>query len=206
MNNIKALIVVDVQNDFCPGGALAVNEGNKIIPVINSIIDKFDIIISTQDWHPANHISFASTHENKKINEHIIIGGITQALWPDHCVQGTEGADFAKDLNTKKFNLILRKGMDPNLDSYSAFLENDQKTETGLHGYLNAMSVSQLHICGLATDYCVFFSAMDSVKYGFKTILLVNASKGIDIPFGNLNKRLKQMKDNGIAIKNTNEL
>jgi nicotinamidase/pyrazinamidase len=202
----KALVVIDLQNDFCPGGALPVADGNKIIPVINSVMEKFDVVIGTQDWHPQNQISFASNHKGKSPNDQIDLNGLTQILWPDHCVQGTPGAEFNKALNTNKFNIILRKGINPEIDSYSAFKENDRRTETGLHAYIKALNISEVHFCGLATDYCVYYSAMDSVKYGFNTYVIVDASAGIDFPAGNISAAISDMKQNGIRIINSNEL
>jgi nicotinamidase/pyrazinamidase len=202
----NALIVIDLQNDFCPGGALAVYDGDKIVPVINSIMDKFDVVIGTQDWHPQKQVSFASNHSGKKIYDQIEIDGLTQTLWPDHCVQGTHGAEFYKALNSVRFNLILRKGMSPKIDSYSAFLENDKKTETGLNGYLDVLNVNDVYLCGLATDYCIYFSAMDSVKYGFNTFVLLDACRGIDVPEGNIDKCVKDMTGKGIKIIKTGDL
>ncbi|MFH0975044.1 MAG: bifunctional nicotinamidase/pyrazinamidase [Spirochaetota bacterium] len=204
--NKKALIVIDVQNDFCPGGALPVNDGDRVVPVINSIIHKFGIITGTQDWHPQKHVSFASNHKGKNIYDQMEINGVRQTLWPDHCVQGTRGADFHKDLDSVKFDLILRKGADPDIDSYSAFLENDKETETGLHGYLNALNVRDVFLCGLATDYCVNFSARDSAKYGFSTSVIIDACKGIDVPAGNIDKCVKNMKAMGIKILKASDL
>ncbi len=204
--NKKVLIIVDVQNDFCPGGALPVNDGDKIIPVINRIIDKFDIIIGTQDWHPQDQISFASNHKGKSPYEQIDLDGVVQTLWPDHCVQDTPGSDFHKALHTVKLNIILRKGTNPKIDSYSAFLENDKKTETGLHGYIKALNIIEVYICGLATDYCVYYTARDSVNYGFSTHVIIDASAGIDLPAGNINAVIGDMKKNGIKIINSNEL
>ncbi len=205
-NSKKALVVIDVQNDFCPGGALAVNDGDKIVPVINGIMDKFDTVIGTQDWHPQSHLSFASVHKGKNIYDQMNANGIMQTLWPDHCVQGTRGADFHKDINSIKFNCIIRKGTDPSIDSYSAFLENDKRKETGLHGYLNALGIKNVYLCGLATDYCVYFSAMDSVKYGFNTAVLINACRGINVPEGSIDKCVKEMKSAGIRIIETGDL
>jgi nicotinamidase/pyrazinamidase len=202
----KALIVIDVQNDFCLGGTLAVNYGDKIVPVINSIMDKFNVIIGTQDWHPQTHVSFASNHKGKNVYDQIDADGIMQTLWPDHCVQGTRGADFHKNINNNKFNCIIRKGANPKIDSYSAFLDNDKKTATGLHGYLDAHDVKDVYLCGLATDYCVYFSAMDSIKYGFDTFVLLDACRGIDVPEGNINSCVKEMTGKGIKVINTSDL
>lgn len=206
--NGKALIVVDVQNDFCPGGALAVKDGDKIVPLINSIMKKgiFQTVIATQDYHPRNQVSFASNHKNKKEFEQVEINGIKQTLWPDHCVAGTRGAEFHPDLESSAFNLILRKGTNPPVDSYSVFLENDKKTETGLHGYLQALHITDIYICGLATDYCVYYSAMDALQYGFKTGVLVDACRGIDVPAGSVDSALARMKDAGIKIMDSGRL
>ncbi|MBN2042158.1 MAG: bifunctional nicotinamidase/pyrazinamidase [Spirochaetes bacterium] len=206
MSKKTALIIVDVQNDFCPGGSLEVKDGDKIVPVINSIINKFDIAVATQDWHPEMHISFASSHKGKNVFDLVEVNGVDQIMWPDHCVQGTAGAELHKDIDTKKISLILRKGMDPHLDSYSAFTENDKKTITGLHGYLNAMQVSDVYICGLATDVCVYYTAMDSVKFGFNTSVLTDASRGIDNPAGSLDKTLEDMKAKDIKVITTSEI
>jgi nicotinamidase/pyrazinamidase len=201
----KALIIVDVQNDFCPGGALPVPEGDKVVPVINQIVWKFDKVIATQDWHPENHISFAATH-NKNPYEVVKIGGIEQVLWPKHCVQGSYGAEFHKDLSLKKVNLILRKGTSVNLDSYSAFFENDKCTETGLHYYLKGLGVREVYLCGLATDYCVYYSAADSVRLGFGTYVIIDGCRGVDVPPGNIEKVIKDMMDRGIKIIESKEL
>ena len=202
----KALLVVDIQNDFCPGGALPVKEGDRIVPVVNSIMPEFNVIIGTQDWHPQNQVSFASNHKDKNVYSQIDIDGMPQTLWPDHCVQGSSGADFHRDLDTVRFNVIVRKGTNPGIDSYSAFLENDKKTGTGLHGYLDALKVKDVYICGLATDYCVYFSAMDAVKYGFNTTVILDACKGIDVPEGNIDKCIKDMQSAGIRILNAGEI
>jgi nicotinamidase/pyrazinamidase len=201
----SALIIIDVQNDFCPGGILAVPEGNQIIPLINHIIEKFNLVVATQDWHPRNHISFASRW-GKKPHEMLNINGLVQVLWPDHCVPGTKGADFHPDLNTDKVNLILRKGTNPELDSYSGFFENDHKTSTGLGYYFKGLNIKDLYICGLATDYCVFFTAMDAVRMGFQTYVILDASRGIDYPTHNLEYTLQQMRQEQIRLLNSSDL
>ncbi|MCS7227482.1 MAG: bifunctional nicotinamidase/pyrazinamidase [Endomicrobia bacterium] len=195
----KVLLIIDMQNDFCPGGALAVPDGDQIVPVINKIINKFDKVVATQDWHPKNHISFASTH-NKNVGETISIKDKLQVLWPDHCVQGTYGAQLHPELNTEKIALILRKGMNPEIDSYSAFLENDQKTETGLHYWFKGLGINEIYICGLALDYCVYYSACDAVKFGFKTFVIIDATKGVDIPKGNIDRAVAHMSSLGIEL------
>jgi nicotinamidase/pyrazinamidase len=197
---MKALIIIDVQNDFCPGGALAVQGGDEVVPVINAIIWKFNRVVATQDWHPGNQISFASNHPGKKPFDEIDLNRYRQTLWPDHCVQGSPGADFHPDLNTVLVDLIVRKGTASDVDSYSAFLENDRKTKTGLDGYLSSIGAKELFICGLATDYCVYYSAMDALKFGFTTSVIIDACRGIDMPAGTVTKLVNEMRNAGIQI------
>jgi len=201
-----ALIIVDVQNDFCPGGALAVDEGDQVVAVINRIAPAFDVVVATRDWHPNDHVSFASNHEGREIGDQIEIDGLEQVLWPDHCVQGTKGADFHPDLDTRPINLILHKGTNSRLDSYSGFLETDHRTSTGLAAYLEGLDVSEVTVCGLATDYCVFFTAMDAVDAGFETRLVTDASRGINQPEGNLGKAIDEMKAAGVRFLTSAEL
>ncbi len=199
------LVIVDVQNDFCPGGALAVAEGDSVVPVINSISFLFDKVVATQDWHPVGHVSFASTH-NKNPFELISIGGVEQALWPDHCVPGTPGADFHQDLDLRHVDLIVRKGTNPLVDSYSTFLENDKKTETGLRYYLQGLGLTDLYFAGLATDYCVYFSAVDALSFGFHVSVILDATRGVDVPAENVEKTVDDMKKRGIRILNHESL
>ena len=177
---MKALIIVDVQYDFLPGGSLAVAKGDEIIPVINYIQKDYDLLVATQDWHPDNHLSFASQHEGKLPFEVIDLFGLEQVLWPDHCVQGSYGAEFSADLNMNRVEAIFRKGMERNIDSYSGFFDNGKRKDTGLAGYLKARKVDEVHICGLAADYCVYFTAMDALAEGFKTSIISKATKAID--------------------------
>ncbi|ABM44439.1 hypothetical protein H704_00867 [Bartonella bacilliformis Peru38] len=195
----KALIVVDVQNDFLPGGALAVLQGNTILPTINDLITRFDHVILTQDWHPKGHLSFASSHPDKSPYDMINLDYGPQILWPDHCVQGTKGADFHQSLNIDKAQLIIRKGHNRKIDSYSAFFENDQKTPTGLQNYLKEHSFTKLIMCGLATDFCVAFSALHAVQCGFQVSVVLNACAGIDVN-GSLNIMLKTMHEAGVEL------
>jgi nicotinamidase/pyrazinamidase len=195
----RALIVVDVQYDFCPGGALPVARGDEAIFVINRITHRFDRVVATQDWHPRNHVSFAGTH-NRKPFEVIRIDGMEQALWPDHCVQGTHGAQLHKDFDTNDVDLIVRKGTDPAIDSYSAFIENDSKTATGLHYYLRGFAIPDVYICGLATDFCVYHSAMDARRLGFSVSVILDATRGIDVPTGSLAAAVENMKASGIRV------
>jgi nicotinamidase/pyrazinamidase len=176
-----ALLVIDVQNDFCPGGALAVAEGDAIVPTINALAQKFEHVILTQDWHPPQHISFASTH-NKKHYETIHAPYGSQTLWPEHVLQHTEGAAFHPALHVPHAELILRKGFRRHIDSYSAFLENDHRTATGLAGYLRERGLQRLFLCGLAYDFCVRYSAIDGKALGFETIVMEDASRPVALP------------------------
>lgn len=177
---MKALIIVDIQNDFIPGGALAVPEGDKVITVVNEIQKNFGLIVATQDWHPSDHKSFASRHTGKKVFEKTLLHGLEQVLWPDHCVQGTTGAQFHPALQMNKVEAIFRKGMDPEIDSYSGFYDNGHRKSTGLAGYLRERSVEEVHVCGLAGDYCVFYTAKDALMAGFRTYLVQDATRSIN--------------------------
>ncbi|MDB9971295.1 bifunctional nicotinamidase/pyrazinamidase [Alphaproteobacteria bacterium] len=176
------LLIIDVQNDFCPGGSLAVKEGNKIIKNINSIQEKFKNVVLTQDWHPKNHSSFVTEYKDKEVFSSIKMPYGNQTIWPSHCVQGTNGAEFHKDLNTLKANTIIRKGFRREIDSYSAFWENDRVTPTGLEGNMKSMGIKRVFVCGLALDFCVAFSAIDSTISGFETFVIMNATKPVDLP------------------------
>jgi nicotinamidase/pyrazinamidase len=179
---MKALIIVDMQNDFLPGGELSVEKGDEIIHVVNRLQDSgyFDLIIATQDWHPKDHGSFASNHTGKKPFEKTTLSGLEQILWPDHCVQGTEGAEFSKLLDVKNIEAIFRKGMDKNIDSYSGFFDNGKLKDTGLAAYLKGRNVNELFVAGLAGDFCVFFTSMDAIDTGFKTTLIEDATRSIN--------------------------
>jgi len=201
-----ALLVVDVQVDFCPGGNLPVPEGDETVPVINRLIRKFRRIIATQDWHPQNHVSFASNHPGSSPFDAIRLREGEQILWPDHCVPGTPGAEFHPDLDTLAFDLIVRKGMDPSLDSYSAFFENDHETPTGLHFYLNGMNIDTVYVVGLALDVCVFYTVMDALKLGYQTTVVEDACRGIDTPAGSLRARLDEMAAAGAHILKAGEV
>lgn len=177
---MNALIIVDIQHDFLPGGALAVPHGGEIIDVINRIQADYDLVVATQDWHPAGHKSFASSHPGRKPYELIDLHGLPQTLWPDHCVQGTAGAALSEALDTKRIEAIFRKGMDVEIDSYSGFFDNGRRKATGLAGFLHDRNVSSVDVCGLAADYCVFFTAMDALDAGFSAVILDHASRAID--------------------------
>ncbi|KRS13073.1 nicotinamidase [Roseovarius atlanticus] len=195
----KALIVIDVQNDFCPGGALAVEGGDRVVAGINTMMRDAGAVILTQDWHPAGHSSFASSHEGKAPFEVIDMPYGSQVLWPDHCVQGTQGADFHPDLETDRADMIVRKGYNPAIDSYSAFYENDHETPTGLHGYLRSRGMTELVMVGLATDFCVSYSAVDAARLGYPVTVLRDLCRGIDLD-GSLEIALKDMSAAGVAL------
>ncbi|GAA0190761.1 bifunctional nicotinamidase/pyrazinamidase [Fulvivirga kasyanovii] len=177
---MDALMIVDIQNDFTPGGSLAVPQGDEIIPVVNELQKSFELVIATQDWHPREHKSFASNHPGKKPFETTTLQGLEQILWPDHCVQGTTGAEFHAGLHLNKVEAIFRKGMDTEIDSYSGFYDNGHKKSTGLAGYLRERKVKNVYICGLAADFCVFYTAKDALKEGFGTYMIEDATRAID--------------------------
>ncbi|NOD33178.1 MULTISPECIES: bifunctional nicotinamidase/pyrazinamidase [unclassified Ruegeria] len=193
-----ALLVIDVQNDFCPGGALAVAGGDEIVAPINAMMDDFDAVILTQDWHPAGHSSFASSHDTKNPFDLIDMPYGPQVLWPDHCVQGSQGAAFHPDLRVDG-DLILRKGFRRAIDSYSAFFENDHKTPTGLKGYLETRGVNRLTLVGLATDFCVHYSAVDAAQLGFDVTVQMDACRAIDMD-GSLAAAERAMRDAGVTL------
>jgi len=195
----KALIIIDVQNDFCPGGALAVDEGDKVVPVINRLMGEFDHVIMTQDWHPADHSSFASQHAGKAPFEDIEMPYGTQRLWPDHCVQGSPGADFHPELDWTRAEMVIRKGFRKAIDSYSAFFENDHRTPTGLSGYLRERGLDDLTFVGLATDFCVAYSALDAVVEGFSARVVLEACRGIDMD-GSVAAMVARMREAGVMI------
>lgn len=196
----EALIVIDVQNDFCPGGALAVAGGDEIIDRINGLMDNFPTVVFTQDWHPADHASFAANHPGAAPFSLTQMPYGPQVLWPTHCVQGTEGAAFHPRLRTDPAQLVIRKGFRPQIDSYSAFFENDQNTPTGLDGYLRSRGVTRLTLVGLATDYCVAYSALDAVRQGFSTTVLEGACRAIDLD-GSLAGARDKMRAAGVALE-----
>ncbi len=199
MTKIEALLVIDIQNDFCEGGALAVAGGSDIVDPVNKLMNEFDITVFSQDWHPANHSSFASNHAQKNPYEVIEMPYGPQVLWPEHCMQGSHGAEFHEDLNANAAHLIFRKGFRTDIDSYSAFYENDQETVTGLHGYLKSRDVNALTIVGLALDFCVYYSAMDARKLGYDVTVESAACRAIDLD-GSLDAALEAMKTAGVLV------
>lgn len=186
---MKALILIDIQNDFIPGGSLEVPGGDEIIPVVNELQEKFDLVVATQDWHPQNHMSFASNHKGKEPFEMVELSGMDQILWPDHCVQNSKGAEFHPELKTAKIEAIFRKGMDPEIDSYSGFYDNGHKKSTGLAGYLREKGATELYFCGLAADVCVYYSIKDALKENFSATLIEDATRALD------NEKFTEMKN-----------
>ncbi|UCG03104.1 MAG: bifunctional nicotinamidase/pyrazinamidase [Candidatus Heimdallarchaeota archaeon] len=209
ITNKDALLVLDMQNDFLPGGALPVIDGDKIIDGINNLADKFHQneypIIFTQDWHPKDHQSFASAH-GKNPYDLFEAPGIGPILWPDHCVQGTHGANFAPRIQTVKATLILRKGFHKTIDSYSAFLENDKNTETGLRTYLEAIGIERVFVCGLAMDYCVYYSAIDAKNYGFDVVYVLDLTKPVNSPENSVSNALQRMVDQKIIFVTSDQV
>lgn len=195
-----ALIIIDVQNDFCPGGNLAVENGDQIVERINTLQDDYAITVLTQDWHPSNHTSFADNHDDAEPFSQVDMAYGPQVLWPRHCVIGTAGAAFKSGLNTDTADMIIRKGYNPDIDSYSAFFENDHKTQTGLEGYLRERGVTKLVMVGLATDFCVRFSAVDAIKLGFQVTVIQDACRAIDLD-GSLAAALEEMSSLGVLLK-----
>lgn len=197
---MKALILVDIQNDFLPGGALAVPNGDLIVPVANRRIPRYELVVATQDWHPADHQSFASQHPGKSVGEVVVVDGLEQILWPDHCVQQTHGAELAADLNREDIDQVFRKGTDRMIDSYSGFFDNDHRKATGLGDFLKQRRVTEVDVMGLATDYCVRFTALDAVTLGFKTTLLTEGIRGVELKPGDCEKAIAEMQSRGVVI------
>jgi nicotinamidase/pyrazinamidase len=203
---MKALIIVDVQNDFCPGGALEVKDGDAVVPVINRVQEKFDLIVATQDWHPPDHASFASNHANRTVGELININGQPQVLWPDHCVQGSDGAALRADLEQSKIAHVFQKGANREVDSYSGFFDNGHQIATGLGDYLNEAKVDTVYICGLATDYCVKFTALDARMLSFETVVIADACRGVNLQADDSDKAIVEMQEAGVRVVSSNEV
>tara|TARA_R110002050_G_scaffold21259_6_gene59055 strand:+ start:6820 stop:7449 length:630 start_codon:yes stop_codon:yes gene_type:complete len=202
----SALIIVDVQNDFLPGGALAVGKGDEVIPVINKVQDKFDLIVATQDWHPANHGSFAANHEGKKVGESISLNGLDQILWPVHCVENSIGADFHKSLDKQNWREVFKKGSNPVVDSYSGFFDNGRKEKTGLGDFLKANGIENVFVTGLAADYCVKFTVLDALDLGFNTYLIADATKGVNLSPNDTLEAFKEMETQGAILVSSSSL
>ena len=201
---MKSLVIIDIQNDFTPGGSLAVPNGDLIVPIINRLQGHFDLVAATQDWHPQNHVSFASNHPNEKPFNKIDLHGEDQTLWPDHCVQGTRGAMFHPALETNRISAIFRKGMNPYVDSYSGFYDNRHQISTGLSGYLKEKRITELYLCGLAGDICVYHTIIDAIKEGFSSTLIEDASRPLSQETFAFLK--KELTDKGVRILNSDEI
>ncbi len=203
---MKALIIVDLQNDFLPGGALAVPRGDEIILLANRLQRRFDVVLATQDWHPPDHGSFASNHPGKNPGDRIMLDGIEQILWPVHCVQNTHGAEFAPSFNTKRIAHVFHKGIDPRIDSYSTFFDNAHRRSTGLAEYLKERSVQDLYLLGLALDYCVKYSALDARQLGLNTHVILDGCRGIELERGDIDRALDEMKRVGAIPLQSHDL
>ncbi len=203
---MDALILVDIQNDFLPGGALAVQQGDAVIPVANKLQPYFDCVVATQDFHPSGHLSFAANHPGKKPGEHITLKGLDQVLWPVHCVQDTPGAAFAKSLNRTRVEKIFQKGTDAEIDSYSGFYDNGHLKATGLGDYLKKRGVSRVIIAGLATDYCIKFTALDARQLGFETVVVKDGTRAVNLQEGDDERAMKEMEDWGVKLLTLSEI
>ncbi|MEI6176379.1 MAG: bifunctional nicotinamidase/pyrazinamidase [Verrucomicrobiota bacterium] len=199
--NTQALILVDIQNDFLPGGALGVPGGNEIVPLANKLMQQFEIVVATQDWHPPDHGSFAANHPGKTVFETIDLHGLSQTLWPVHCVQGTPGAGFASDLNVSGITRVFQKGTRPEVDSYSGFHDNGHRHSTGMAEWLKLQGVTDVVICGIATDFCVKFTALDAVQEGFGVTLRLEACRGVNLNPGDVDAAVAEMMKLGVAIQ-----
>ena len=197
---MKALLLIDIQNDFLPGGALAVAGGDEIIPVVNALLPRFEVIVATQDWHPAEHGSFAANHPGRAVYDRIDLAGLPQTLWPVHCVQNTGGALFAPGLDTRRITRVFNKGMNPAVDSYSGFFDNGHRGDTGLANWLRERGVKELAVAGLATDYCVKFTVLDALCEGFAVELLPAACRGVNLQPGDADQAVDEMRAAGASI------
>ena len=206
MQRVRALILVDIQNDFLPGGALAVPRGDEVIPVANRVQPRFDLVVATQDWHPANHGSFASRHPGARPGDLSDLGGLAQVLWPDHCVQGSRGAAFAGGLEMDRVEAIFRKGTDPGIDSYSGFFDNGHRKSTGLGDYLKGRGAGDVYVLGLATDYCVKFTALDARQLGFRAFLVEDGSRGVELRPADVSRAIEEMRAAGVHILRSGDL
>ncbi len=203
---MKALLLIDLQIDFCPGGALEVKEGDQVIPIANKLMEQFDLVVATQDWHPANHGSFAANHPWRRPGQVIDLHGLQQVLWPIHCVQDSFGAQFHPKLNQAGITKVFVKGTDPEIDSYSGFFDNGQRKATGMGEYLKEQGVTEVFVLGLATDYCVKFTALDALGLGFDTHLIVDASRGVNLQEGDVDRAVEEMQQKGIKLTQSSEL
>ncbi|MCG8330567.1 MAG: bifunctional nicotinamidase/pyrazinamidase [Chitinophagales bacterium] len=203
---MKALLLVDIQNDFCPGGALEVKEGDQVVPIANQLMEHFDLVVATKDWHPANHGSFAANHLWRYPGQTIELDGLEQILWPIHCVQDSFGALLVKTLNTEKIEKIFQKGTDPNIDSYSGFFDNAHRKATGLGNFLKDKGVEEIYVMGLAQDYCVKYTILDALELGFKTYLIADGTRAVNLNPEDGDNAIKEMKAKGAIVINSNSL
>ena len=198
---MKALLIIDVQNDFLSGGALAVPQGDEVIDAVIELIPQYEIVVATQDWHPSNHQSFAAQHPQREVGEVVRLGDLDQVLWPTHCVQGELGAELSNRLNPYDIDHVIRKGVDPQIDSYSAFFDNARQQSTGLAEYLRDRGVDEVHVAGLATDYCVKATALDAIDQRFRVVLLQHAVRGVDLQPGDCARAIEEMRSAGVEIQ-----
>jgi nicotinamidase/pyrazinamidase len=203
---MKALIIVDLQNDFLPGGALPVPHGDEVIPLANELQRQFDLVVATKDWHPPDHASFAANHPGKKPGDRIILDGIEQILWPVHCVQNMPGAEFAHSFDTRRIAHVFHKGINPLIDSYSTFFDNAHRRHTGLAHYLEERSIKDIYLLGLALDYCVKYSVLDARQLGLNTYVIVDGCRGIELERGDIDQALEEMKRVGATILKSSDL
>lgn len=206
MKEKTALILVDLQNDFCKGGSLAVPEGDAVIPIANQLQSHFDLVIATKDWHPSDHMSFASNHPGHKIGDIVTVHGLAQILWPDHCVQESIGAEFHPQLDVSRVHKIVLKGCDKTIDSYSAFFDNEHRRSTGLADYLRAEGICKIYIMGLATDYCVKYSCRDAVKLGFDVSIIEDGCRGVELKPGDIAAAYQEMREEGVKVVRSRDI
>ncbi len=197
---MNALILVDIQNDFVPGGTLAVNEGDRVVPVANRLMSHFDLVVATRDWHPADHLSFASQHSGRQVGDAIELAGLQQILWPDHCVEETAGAEFVGGLDLSGIHRVFEKGTNRTIDSYSGFFDNGHRQSTGLGDFLHDQGVVEVSIMGLATDYCVKFTALDAVKLGLSTQLVLDGCRGVNLNPGDVDRAVEELRQAGVQV------
>jgi nicotinamidase/pyrazinamidase len=197
---MRVLVLVDVQNDFVPGGALAVREGDRVVPVANRLMARFPLVVATKDWHPADHLSFASRHPGRRIGEVVELDGLDQVLWPEHCVEGTPGAEFVGGLDASGIHRVFEKGTDRAIDSYSGFFDNGHRRSTGLGDFLHDHRVTDVYVLGLATDYCVKFTALDAVELGFSTHLVLDGCRGVELNPGDVDRAVEEMRHAGVHV------
>lgn len=203
---MRAIILVDIQNDFCPGGALPVKEGDAVVNVANQVMSQFELVVATQDWHPSDHKSFASQHPGLNVGEQFTLGDLPQIAWPDHCVQGTTGAEFHPKLDIESVHQVFQKGTDTEIDSYSGFFDNGHKRATEMGDFLLDKGVKEVYVLGLATDYCVKFTALDAIDLGLKTNLIVDGCRGVDLKAGDVDAAILEMESSGVVVMSSEEL